>query len=319
MFGNFANASHCCLSSGISYLRFFIQCRLISISFCIFCSIDSSSRYPNHKEPKLNTNLYTTQHHDKPKVNSLKSKKRYKRGYPVAILLGLEEDTAVLWKVFSKVVKHEKTLRMIGTRNNPKAVYNFHESIVNALRPTLKEGVRSIIVASPPRTNHNQEFINHIYEHHKWLTQGPNKASFSKTIGSISTKPQVTDLTRSPVFRQIICETTAEETENLIGILENRLNASDNKNLVLFSLEEAENLILKKQKTNRPKPDYFILTDRYLAENRQKSRLHRLMQIASTRDVKTRIVNAKSPAGVRLTQLGGFICLAKLKKATFNG
>jgi stalled ribosome rescue protein Dom34 len=252
-------------------------------------------------------------------VNALKSKNRYKRGYPVAILLGLEEDTAVLWKVFSQVVKYEKKLRIIGKRNNPKAVYNFYESIVNALRPTLKEGVRSIIVTSPPRANRNQDFINHICEHHKWLTQGPSKAAFSKTTGSAITKSQVTALTRSPMFRQKIFETTAEETENLVGILENRLNASDNKNLLLFSLEEAENLILRRQKPNRPKPDYLILTDRYLAENRQKNRLHRLMQIALTRDVKTRIVNAESPAGVRITQLGGFICLVKLEKAAFNG
>lgn len=231
----------------------------------------------------------------------------------MGIILGLDEDTATIWKVFSKVVKHEKTLHMNGTRNNPKAIYNFYESIINALRPTLKEGVRSIIVASPPRTNHNQEFINHIYEHHKWLTQGPNKAAFSNTIGSASTKSQVTALTRSSVFSQIICETTAEETKNLIGILEKRLNASDNNNLVLFSLQEAENLILKRQKPNRPKPEYLMLTDRYLTENRQKNRLHRLMQIAANKNVKTRIVNAESPAGVRLEQLGGFICLAKLE------
>ena len=272
----------------------------------------SSARYPT-KEPKSNTNIYTTQHHDKPKVNALKPKKRYKRGYPVAILLGLEEDTAVLWKVFSKVVKHEKALNINETKDKPKDLYNFNEAIVNALRPTLKEGVRSIIVASPPRTNHNQAFINHICEHHKWLTRGPNKAVFSKIDVLASTRSQVTELTRSTVFRQIICETTAEETENLVRILENRINASDNKNLVLFSLEEAENLILKQQKPNRPKPEYLMLTDMYLAENRKKNRLHRLLQIAVNRNVKTRIVNAESPAGVRLTQFGGFICLAQLE------
>jgi len=246
-------------------------------------------------------------------VNALKPKKRYKRGYPVAILLGLGEDTAVLWKVFSKVVKHEKALNINGSKDKPKAMYNFNEAIVNALRPILKEGVRSIIVASPPRTNHNQTFINHIYEHHKWLTQGPNKAVFSKIDGLASTRSQVTELTRSSVFRQIICETTAEETENLIRILENRINVSDNKNLVLFSLEEAENLILKQQRPDKPKPEYLMLTDMYLVKNRQKNKLNRLMQIAVSRNVKTRIVNAESPAGVRLTQFGGFICLAQLE------
>jgi stalled ribosome rescue protein Dom34 len=244
-------------------------------------------------------------------VKVLKPKKRYKRGYPVAILAGLEEDTAALWKVFSNVAKPEKTLHINGARNNPKDLYNFHESIINALRPTLKEGVRSIILASPARTNHHQELINHVREHHKWLTQGPNKAAFSKITGSASTPPQVAALTRTPSFRQLISETTGEETENLIEILEKRINTTDNNNLMLFSLEEAEKLILKRQKPSEPKPEYLMLTDRYLAGTRQKNRLHRLMQIAANRKVKTRIINAESPAGKRLTQLGGFICLAQ--------
>ena len=243
----------------------------------------------------------------------LKTKKRYRRGYAVAILAGMEEDTVALWKVFSNVAKPEKTLHINGARTNPKDLYNFHESIINALRPTLKEGVRSIILASPARTNYHQELINHVHEHHKWLTQGPNKAAFSKITGSATTPSQVAALTRTPTFRQIISETTEEETENLIEILEKRINTTDNNNLVLFSLEEAEKLILKRQKPSEPKPEYLMLTNKYLAENRQKNRLHRLMQIATNKKVKTRIINAESPAGKRLTQLGGFICLAQIE------
>jgi stalled ribosome rescue protein Dom34 len=243
----------------------------------------------------------------------LKPKKRYKRGYPVAILIGLEEDTAVLWQVFSKVVKPQNTLHLNGARNNQKALYNFHEAIINALRPTLKEGVRSIILASPARTNHSQEFISHVCEHHKWLTQGANKVAVSEMTGSASTPSQVAQLTRTPTFHEIISETTEEETENLIEILEKRLNTSDNNTAVLFSLEEAENLILKRHKPSSPKPEYLLLTNRYLAENRAKSRLQRLIQIAANRNVKTRIINAESPAGKRLTQLGGLICLARIE------
>jgi stalled ribosome rescue protein Dom34 len=246
-------------------------------------------------------------------VNNVKPKKRYRRGYPVAILVGLEENNAVLWNVFSNVAKPQSAIRLNGSRNNPKALYNFHESIINALRPTLKEGVRSIILASPARANYDQELINHICEHHKWLTQGPNKAAFSKTTGSAITPAQVDALTRTSMFQQIIGETAEEETENLIEILEKRINASERNNVVLFSLEEAENLILKKQKPDTPKPEYLMLTDRYIADNPQKNRLHRLMQIAANRKVKTRIINAESPAGKRITQLGGFICLAQLE------
>ena len=246
-------------------------------------------------------------------MNTLKPKKPYRRGYPVAILAGIEENTASLWKIFSNVAKPEKTIHLNGARNNPKDLYNFHEAVINALRPTLKEGVRSIILASPARTSHNQELINHIQEHHKWLTQGPNKASFSTITGSATTPAQVAALTRTPMFRQLISETTQEETENLIEIMEKRINTASNNNLVLFSLEEAENLILKRQKPNEPKPEYLMLTDKYLAETRQKNRLHRLMQIAANKKVKTRIINAETPAGKRLTQLGGFICLAQIK------
>ena len=84
--------------------------------------------------------------------------KAYRRGYPVAVLVGIEQNHAALWHVFSQVAKHQQTIPLNGGRSDPKAVYSFHESIVNALRPTLKEGVRSIIIASPAKTSYAQEF-----------------------------------------------------------------------------------------------------------------------------------------------------------------
>jgi len=240
----------------------------------------------------------------------LNPKRGYRRGYPVAILAGLEDDRAVLWKVFSNVVKPEKTLWLDGTSNDPKAAYNFHESIINALRLTLKEGVRSIIIASPARTNYAQRFIDHVRGHHAWLVQGPNKAIFSEATGSASTLSEVAGLTRTPMFHQLISETTSEETENLIDLLEKRLNASNQNTIILYSLKETEDLIFGPQKPGRPKPEYLVLTDKYLSGSREKNRIHRLMQIATNRNVKTRIVEAESTAGLRLTQLGGMVCFA---------
>ena len=238
------------------------------------------------------------------------SPKVYRRGYIVAILVGIESEHAALWQVFSQVAKHQQTIPLNGGRSDPKAVYNFHESIVNALRPTLKEGVRSIIVASPAKTSYAQEFLNHIKAHHSWLLQGPNRATFSTITGSASTPPQVAALTKTVVFKQLIQETASEETENLLEILEKRLSKADN--LVFFSVEEAENMILGTQVVGKPKPEYLLLTDNYLSSSRQKNRVHRLLQIAKNRSVKTRIINAESTAGLRLTQLGGLVCLAKI-------
>jgi stalled ribosome rescue protein Dom34 len=235
--------------------------------------------------------------------------KPYKRGYPVAILLGIEIDHASIWQVFSQVAKLQQTIPINGNRNDQKTLYAFHESITNALRPNLKEGVRSIIIASPTKTNYPQEFQSHIKSHQNWLTQGPNKATFSTITGSASTPQAVATLTKTESFKQLINKTTAQETENLLEILEKRLSGADN--LVLFSLQEAENIILSSPPAGKPKPEYLLLTDNYLAENRQKNRVQRLLQVAKNKGVKTRIIDAESTAGKRLSQLGGLVCMAK--------
>jgi stalled ribosome rescue protein Dom34 len=234
--------------------------------------------------------------------------KAYKRGYPVAVLAGIEENQAVLWKIFSHVAKQEATLKL-STRLDTKAIYNFHEAIVNALRPTLKEGVRSIIIASSQKTSYSQEFLSHLKGHHAWLFSGTNKATINQIAGSATTPTQVSNLTSSLEFKQLIDDTTLQETENLREILEKRLNTDDQ--MVLFSLEEAENAIFSTELPGKPKPEYLLLTNSYLEGNRRKNRVHRLMQIAQNKRVKTRIVNSESPAGVRLNQLGGLVCLLR--------
>jgi len=235
----------------------------------------------------------------------------YRRGYPVAVLVGFEDDRAALWKVYSHVVKPERTVWLEETWNDQKAVYNFLEKIVNALRPTFNEGVRSIILASPARTDHAKKFVEHVRQHHTWLVQGPNKTAFSETVGTAGTLSEVAALVKTPGFRKLIDETTSQETEDLVSLLEKRLNSSDQSTRILYSLKEAEDLILSSHKPGRPDAEYLLLTNKYLSDSREKNRLHRLMQIAANRKVKTRIVDAATPAGVRLTQLGGIVCLAR--------
>ncbi len=236
--------------------------------------------------------------------------KNYKRGYPVAILIGTEQDHASLWQVFSQVAKHQQTIHLNGDRKDKKTLYNYHETIINALRPTLKEGVRSIITSAPSRTSYAQDFLAHISAHHSWLLQGPNKASIAQIIGSADTPSQVAELTKTAVYKKIIQENAEIETENLLEIIEKRLNTSDN--LVLFSLEEAEKATFEKQTVGKPQPDFILMTDNYLSNSRQKKRLNRLMQIAQNKKIKVRVINAESNAGLRLTQLGGLICLMKI-------
>ncbi len=234
--------------------------------------------------------------------------KNYRRRYPVAVLVGIEPDHAALWHIYSQVAKQQQTITLTD-RKDTKALYAFHENIINALRPVLKEGIKSIIVASPPRTSYAADFLGHVKAHHTWLVQGANKAALSQITGSAIAPQQVAALTKTAGFKQLIEENVDQETENLLEILERRLSKTDN--LVLFSLQEAESLILNPQAKGKPQPEYLMLTNTYLAQSRQKNRINRLMQIAANNGIKTRVINSDSNAGRRLTQLGGIVCLAK--------
>jgi stalled ribosome rescue protein Dom34 len=173
----------------------------------------------------------------------------------------------------------------------------------------MKEGVKSIILVSPPRTSAATDFLQHVKEHHAWLMQGSSKATFAELTGAAATVHDVTVITRTPQFRQIVGETNLEETENLLALLEKRLNEAGQEPLVLYSLEDIEAKVLGAWITGKPKPEYLLLTDTYLSGSRQKGPLQRLMQVAANRGVKTRVVDAKTDAGKRLLQLGGLVCV----------
>ena len=240
----------------------------------------------------------------------MKPKRRYKRGYSVAVLIGLEENLAVLWKVFSQVVKCVTTVRLEGARKDVKALYRFHERIINALRPSLKEGMRSVVLASPAKSSFSKSFLAHIQLHHTWLAKGVSKVSISEVVGSACTLPNVASLVNSPVFRKMLSETVLVEAEVLVELLEKRLNASGRDALVFYSLWEIHDLIFNAGKPGKPKPDFLLITDAYLSSFRPKNKLHRLMQVAANRAVKVKIVDGKSPAGARVTQFGGIVLLA---------
>jgi hypothetical protein len=72
-------------------------------------------------------------------VTKTNRKRRYRRGYPVAVLVGFEADHAVLWRIFSRVAKLYLQVELAGKRTDEKALYNFHEQVVEALKPVLKE------------------------------------------------------------------------------------------------------------------------------------------------------------------------------------
>jgi stalled ribosome rescue protein Dom34 len=232
--------------------------------------------------------------------------RRYRRGYPLAVLIGLEERRAVLWRVFSEVVKLDGTVERGGE------LYDFHESIVNALRPAFKEGVKSIVLVAPARTDYANDVLDHIRKHHAWLVrEGPNAATFGELIGSAGQPHEVHELVRTKAFREMIGETRSRDAENISAVLEKSLGSDESETVVWYSLEQIEDLVYGRQEHNSLRPEHVVLTDKYLAGTKNRGRVLRLLQISKNNGIKTTIVNAETRAGIRLSQLGGLVCFAK--------
>ncbi|PVX26284.1 MAG: hypothetical protein CW691_01885 [Candidatus Bathyarchaeum sp.] len=236
-------------------------------------------------------------------------KRRYRRGYPVAVLVGFQANHAVMWQVFSRVVKQSHTLKLDGKRTDEKVLYNFHESVIDALKPVLKEGIRSIVVASPPRTTYAKEFLEHTRKHHMYLIQSknPNSANFGELVGSADDQIEVAELVKTNEFKKLIAQTTSEEADQVVNSLEKHLYGNINNSIVLYALKEIEDIIYSQENINSLKTDYLLLTDKYLATSKQKNRVHRLLQISKNKKVKTRVVNSETPAGSRISQFGGIV------------
>ena len=234
----------------------------------------------------------------------MKPKRGYKRGYPVALLVGFEQAHAALWQVFSHVVKPHRTLKLAGKRTDERALYDFHESVLNALKPVLKEGVRSVVVTAPTKTNYTVDFMDHVRKHHAYLLQskGTNKVTFAELVGSADQPHSVAELVKTKEFRELVVATTSGEADQIVSTIERSLNSNQ---LVLFSLKEIEDAVYNQEKDNFAA--YLVITDKYLAESSYKHRIQRLLQISANKKAKTRIIDAETSAGKRITQFGGLI------------
>jgi stalled ribosome rescue protein Dom34 len=227
----------------------------------------------------------------------------------VALLVSFEEGHVVLWRIFSRVVKLSLRLELDGKRADEKVLYNFYESVVDAIKSVLKEGVRSVVVAAPARTTFAADFMDHVRKHHRYLIQSksPNRANFVELFGSADDRTKVAELVKTKEFTDLITETTSEEADHIINSLEKHLYGSNNSSVVLYTLKEIEDMVYSREKGREFRTEHLLLTDKYLTDSKQKNRIHRLLQISKNKKVKTRVVNSETPAGNRISQFGGIV------------
>jgi len=165
------------------------------------------------------------------------------------------------------------------------------------------------------KTSYGRDFLDHVRIHHPWLVReyGANTAVFGELFGSAGQLHEVSDLVKTEEFQNVLSKITSEDADRIVDALENRLNQLDSST-VLYSLEEMEKLVNSQLGRGNPKPEYIVLTDRYLANTQEKNRVHRLLQISKNKRIKTKIVNVETKAGVRLSQLGGLVCFTELEQ-----
>ncbi len=230
----------------------------------------------------------------------------YRRGYPVAVLIGFDRSRAVLWRVFSQVVKPHSTIE--APRGGKRGRYNYHEAVVNALRPILKEGVGSVVVVAPARTSYVKEFLDHVAKHQPWMTRGAGSATFTGIVGSATTQEEVSALVRTGEVQRAIGTSAEGEADRIKGLLESRL-ARDDASPILYSLYEIEESIYGQRVKGRPEPEHLILTDRFLAAHRRRAQ--RLMEASRSRGIRAYVVGVKTATGQRVEQLGGMVLLTR--------
>jgi stalled ribosome rescue protein Dom34 len=117
----------------------------------------------------------------------------------------------------------------------------------------------------------------------------------------------VAELVKTKEFQKLIAETTSDEVDLIVDTLEKRLRSVNSDSAVLFSLKEIEDRVYDRKRDDNSETKYLILTDKYLANSKDKNRVNRLLQISKNKKVKTRIINTETPAGKRISQLGGAV------------
>lgn len=70
----------------------------------------------------------------------------------------------MIWNIYSESVK-------FGQRIGEDSSYGLYESIVDALRPEIKQGVKVILVASIDEKDY-ASFMKHVERHQSWLLRG---------------------------------------------------------------------------------------------------------------------------------------------------
>ncbi|TFF94492.1 MAG: hypothetical protein EU543_01110 [Promethearchaeota archaeon] len=242
-------------------------------------------------------------------------KKRKKRGFPVGVLVGFDEQVIRIWKIFSESVRKFDRLHLERKwkNTNDKDLYHYFQDLLDLLRPLIDIGLRSILLVAPQGKEWPKAFLSHIEKHHRWLIvpKGNNQACFGQIVGNARNTIEVKYLLEKKKTKEVIKNLTSQEAYFIIKKLEKSINIKNTKTTIIYGLKEIEDFIYrggKKDDSVVQNVDYLLLTDEFLENHKQKNRIYRLKQIAKNKGLITKVIREESPAGDRISQFGGILC-----------
>jgi stalled ribosome rescue protein Dom34 len=235
-----------------------------------------------------------------PRIRFTVPRKRRRRGYPVAVLVGLENKRAIFWNIFSNTIKAGAVKKWVDNE------YNFFEDIVDELRPSIKQGIKTVILASEAKKKY-EGFIGHIEKHQSWMLKGYelNRVSFQYIGGSARDVDAVTELVNASGFSNKIRQAGEGDMKLVMSVLEKRLSSRDGIETLMFSLNEVEDAVY-----GGGNVEYIMTSQRF--QERHRRRIQRLFQVAENKGVKTRVLPPDSPHIGRVAQFGGLVCLLRI-------
>jgi stalled ribosome rescue protein Dom34 len=221
--------------------------------------------------------------------------RRGRRGYPTAILIGLDEKAAHFWTIYIESVKPSKKIMRDG--EDEKTTYKFHEAIVQSIKDLLPDGFNGLIVTSEERTHHTPRLLDHITKRHRWLR---DRVTIKQITGKAGTTSEVIQLIKANKLQETVQDSTEEAGVKILNLLEKALK-DDN---VLYTIEELSDALNADRK-----PIAIFITEEFDRRNRRSRRYLSLTQITRNIGASVIILKLTNPASPRLSQLGGFACV----------
>jgi stalled ribosome rescue protein Dom34 len=222
--------------------------------------------------------------------------RRGRRGYPTAILIGLDVQTANIWLVYSESIKSGK---VIQKSTDDKTGYKHNEEIVEAVKVLLSEGFNQLIIASHDKKRLNINLLEYIKKSHKWLTK---RLAIKELEGKAITANDVVQLIKTNQIQKSIAEATKETNEKILEELERALNTG----AVLFTIQELSDALNREEV-----PKFILVSEKYDAAWRGNRRYQSIVQVAKNLRTTFTIVKQDTLANARLEQLGGFVCVIR--------